>query len=289
MSQPETATQNAIADQTAAPAPAPVEETPAVTETPEETPADQTADPAPAEVEVPEKPEQSKAVKELIAQRKKRQLAEQEAAYWKGVAEANKRQESTEPVAPAPKTVAQDGSPIEPDPNQFSDFYEYEKAREKYLVNLAKYQFKQELEQEQVQKKQQVLTESFQQRLTQAIEADPEFGEIVSDRSLPISGIMLDVIKESEQAPEILKWLHENREDAKKMYYMNPIQVAKKIGALETQLQVKPAPKAEPVKKVSQAPTPIPTVTPAGVTIVDEDDLPMAEYHRRRTQALFKR
>ena len=70
------------------------------------------ADPAPApETPAPETPEAepSKAVKELIAQRKKRQDAERDTAYWKGVAEGRGKQDV---VPAAPETPS--GPPVAP-------------------------------------------------------------------------------------------------------------------------------------------------------------------------------
>ena len=289
MSHPENATPNAMADQQAAPAPA--TETPAV-ETPEapavEVPeAEQIADPAPAE-EVIEKPEQSKAVKELIAQRKKRQLAEQEAAYWKGVAEANQRKEQdTQPPKDMP-VVSNDGAPIEPNPRNFEDYDAYDRAKDAYLVNLAKYQFKMEMEQDKIKKQQAVVRETFQQRITKAIDEDPDFAEVLQDKTLPVNPVMLEIIQESEVAPELLRWINDNRKDAEVLYYMSPIQMAKQLGVIEAKLKT-PKPQPQPPKKVSQAPEPIPTLTPAGQAVPDEDNMSMEEYHRRRTQALFKR
>lgn len=287
MSQAENATQNAIADQTAAPAPAEVA-APEVNEVPEAVEQPVVNEPESAtgeQVEENQKPEQTKAVKELIAQRKKRQIAEQEAAYWRGVAEAATKKEQ---VTPQPQQQNPDGAPVEPDPNQFSDFDTYERAKEKYLVDRAKYEFKLEMKAEQEKQKAQVLQTSFQQKIEEAARADEEFAEIVMDKTLPVSPQMLRVIQEADYPVELLKWLSENRQEATKLYHLDPIAVTRELVKIETKLTAKPA-QPNPPKKVSQAPAPIPTVTPAGATIVDEDDLPIEEYHRRRTKAMFGR
>jgi len=283
MSQQESATQNAMADQIAAPAPANEEVVPVQQD---EIPAVNEADPAPAEAleEEVQKPEQSKAVKELIAQRKKRQQAEQEAAYWRGVAESAVKKEQAEPQQAQQNP---DGAPVEPDPNRFTNYDAYERAKDKYLVELAKHQIKLELRADGEKQKQQVLQTSFQQKLETAMAVDDELSEIVHDKTLPISPTMLRVIQESENSVELLKWLGSNRQEAAKLYSMDPVAVTRELVRAEAKFNAKAT--AEPPKKVSQAPAPIQTVAPIGSVNEDEGDLPIEEYHRRRTKAMFGR
>jgi hypothetical protein len=44
------------------------------------------------------------------------------------------------------------------------------------------------------------------------------------------------------------------------------------------------APVVEPPKRVSSAPEPVKAVATTSSAVVDEDTLPMEEYHKRRTQ-----
>lgn len=237
------------------------------------------------------KPEQSGAVKELIAQRKKRQKAEQEAAYWRGVAEA-KAATSSEQVAtgksqPVEQPQFDPNEPVAPDIRSYENYEDYEKAKDHYIINRAKYQLRKEMDMERAKEQQSTIEASFKQLVAKAIEEDPEFADIVSDPSLPISNPMASLIQESEVGPQIIRWLSENREEAKQISGLDPMRAARRIGSIEATLQAKPA--AAPAgKKISQAPAPIKTVTPAGATVVDEDDLPMAEYYKRRTQQLLK-
>ena len=279
MSQEEFATQNASPEELAAPAPAPeAEVTPEV-----EAPAEESAAPAPAE-EAP-KEEQSKAVKELIAQRKKRQAAEQEAAYWRGVAESKAKPEAPAQVATPPGEVT---GPVEPNVNDFATYADFERAERAYFVELAKAEMRQEIKREQTAQQQAVKQQTFQEKIMAAIKADPEFEEIIHDNSLPISNDVLPLLQESDVAPELIRYLHNNRDHAKKMFYMSPIQAAKEIGAIEAQLKHKPTP-APPPKKVSQAPEPTPTVTPQGSGVLDEDSLPIDQWIARRNKAQFGR
>jgi hypothetical protein len=60
------------------------------------------------------------------------------------------------------------------------------------------------------------------------------------------------------------------------------MQAAREMGILEAKLSFVPV--VEPPKRVSTAPEPVKTVTPTSAAVVDEDSLPMEEYHKRRTQ-----
>ena len=112
---------------------------PATTE-PTAEPAESAPAPAPVAddqgtIEDPQGAKPSKVVSELIAQRKKRQDAEREAAYWKGMAEGRGKQETPTPVQPTPSTAA----PVAPKLDQFETYEQYESAKDEYLVQLAEH------------------------------------------------------------------------------------------------------------------------------------------------------
>lgn len=284
--------------QAAAPDSAPVVpvETPAAPVIPaEETPAVNTPDPAPGGTVPPE--EQPKAVKELIDQRKRRQKAEQEAAYWRGVAEARAAGTTPPPPAVTPPVPAAPTAPVAPaTPNidDFATFDEYDKAmraydkeKEEYLVAVTEFRMTQKFQQQQIQKQQNQTQQNFQQRLEKAAEADPTILDIAADPTLPVSKWMVPVLQESDVAPELLKYLHNNRGEAARIASLPPMLAAKEMGVIEAGIKTKPAP--EPPKKVSSAPEPIPTVTPSGGGTIDEGDLPIDEYIKRRNKAQFGR
>jgi len=261
----------------AAPAPAPeVEPKPEEVSAPAESAA-----PAPApEVEEPEKP--SKAVSELIAQRKKRQEAERQAEYWRGVAEGRTKSEpsASEPMSEEPKI------PVAPKIDQFETYELYEAAKDSYLIEKAKHDIRAE---QQVAQQRQAAVETeqkFVQRIDAATKEDPALAEIMQDRTLPYSPVMVAIVKESDVAPQMLRWIDQNRQDAARIAALPPLQAARELGIVEA--RIKFAPKADPPRKVSAAPEPVNPVTPSAGGIVDEDNLSMEEYHKRRTQVFLK-
>lgn len=266
------ATEAVIAD------PAPATVTPAVT-----------ADPAPATVvegqepPVPQGEKSSKAVEELKAQRKKRQDAEREAAYWKGVAEGRGKQE---PSVPAQETSpSAPVTPVAPKLDQFETYEQYEAAKDEYLVQLAEHRAIQRIQTTQQQQAVQAAAQAFQKRIDAAVKEDPSLAGVLADPTLPRNSTMVAVVQESENAPKLLRWLDQNRDEAQRIATLPPLQAAREMGIIEAKITF--APKQEPVRVVSAAPAPITTVTTTSSAAVDEDLLSMEEYHKRRTQQMF--
>ena len=243
------------------------------------------ADPAPAPVvddqgtiEDPQGAKPSKVVSELIAQRKKRQAAEQEAAYWKGLAEGRGKQE---PPVIAPSPMA----PAAPKLDQFETYEQYEAAKDEYLVQLAEKRVAAKFVETQQRQQAETVEQTFQKRIDAAVKDDPSLVDVLRDPTLPISTHMIPVLKESENAPKLLRWLDQNREEARRIASLPPMQAAREMGIIEAKISF--APVVEPPKKVSAAPEPVKTVTPTSSAIVEEDKLPMDEYHKRRTKLQY--
>jgi hypothetical protein len=227
--------------------------------------------------------EPSKAVKELIAQRKKRQEAERELAYYKGLAEGR----GASPVKPEP--VIQQASPqlpVPPKQDDFETWEAYETAKDDYLIAKAEHNMALRFLEGQQQVKKQEVEKTYQQRMAEAALVDPDIMLLQNDRTLPVSGPMAELIQYSEKGPELLRWLDNNRQEALRIYNLPPILAAKEMGAVEEKLRNQPVVKP---KLVSAAPDPIKTVTPSGTTTIDEDKLPTEEWIARRNEAQFKR
>ena len=241
-------------------APAPVPEAP-VPEAPVETEV-------PAEQSEEGKPESraEKRIKQLVA---KQREAEREADYWRGKAS----QAEVPQAQPAPQ-----GQTPAPTADQFE-------AYDDFLVAKAKYEIKAEQTAQEWKAKVDAYESNFTSRINKAAENEPDILEIVNDRTLPISQTMAVAIKESEVAPDILKYLSRNREESRKIAMMNPIAATRAIGSIEYRLSNLPKP--EPVKKISQAPEPIKPVESKGSQSVDLDKLPMDEYVKRRNSEQY--
>ena len=262
-----------------------------VTET-EAPKADEPAESAPATIATENTEEQgaepSKAVKELIAQRKRRQEAEKEAAYYRGLAEARGAipQTQTAPAQPQVPVAAN----VAPTSDQFETWEEYERAKDEYLISQAEQRVY--LRQQQYQQQATVVQKqtTFNEKIEAAAVSDPTILSIVEDRTLPLHKHALPILYESDVAPEILKALNADRKEAtriRELFERNPILGAREFGKLEASIIA--APKPTPPKKVSLAPEPIKTVTPSGASVPDEDKLPMEQWVKRRNEKQYKR
>ena len=289
--------------------PAPVIETPVVSTEPvaekkEEAASEPTDD---------EGAEPKKLVKKLISVRKRAQLAEEKVRELELERRIRSEVQGAAPQEKQPQ-AAPAGAPTPPDPEKFeggrySD--EYEEALESYRFQRVKYDLKQEQErerQEENNRKQQAAARDvetkFQERIDAAAEEDPEIMTIQTDKTLPLSYAMAMAVKESDVSPKLLRYLHDNREEAKKIFDLapswvdprtgqimqagNPLAAAKAIGRLEAKLSIVAEPKPKP-KIVTAAPEPVKTVTDHGgggngVVPRLDDSTPTADWIKERNR-----
>lgn len=214
---------------------------------------------------------ESKAVKELKTQREKRRKAEEEAAYWRGVAEGK-----VKPPDPAPQQDT-DARPA------ITDFETYDD----YVAARVKWEIKKEQEQERQKQNVEALQKAHIERMERYAIDDPEIFEIAQDKTLPVSTVMSMVIKESECGPQLIRWLNDNREEAKKIWRMSPFAAAKALGKIEDGIIAPPNPPKP--KKVSQAPEPIKPLEPKGPQTIDEDKMSTDDWIKKRNQEARQR
>jgi hypothetical protein len=232
-----------------------------------------------------------KAVRELIAVRKRAQQAEADAAYYKALAQAGSGQglppqapnlshDPQKPVTSIPQTTTA------PRSEDFETWDEYESAKEAHLLAKAGQVFMQDFQRNMQLHNQQQVEVAFQQKIDKAAEENPVLKSIVVDQTMPISAAMAEVIKSSDAGPELLLYLHNNRTEAANIRNMSPIVAAKELGRIEAMLAAKPKP--TPPRRVSMAPEPVKTVVSKGSSVIDEDKLPMDEWVKRRNENQFK-
>lgn len=250
--------------------PAPVVKPEEESTTPPDVPA-----PAPLVAAQPKEPTAAeKRIAQLVA---KQREAEREAAYWRGQAEAKKG----EPAPTIPTSVIDQ-------PPKVDDFQVYDD----YLIARSKYEFRQELKAEQVKKEQEQERLSnvdrdrrFFERMEKAAETDPDLLTDFRDPSLPVSAPMADLIKDSECAPQLVRYLLSNRAEAAKIAQLGPLAAAKEIGKLETKLTATSP--TVPTKTISQAPEPIKPIISAGPVSVDLEKMPVEEFMKARNAKQF--
>ncbi len=223
-----------------------------------------------------------KRIKQLVSKRKAeeeaRRRAEQEAAYWRGKAEAK---------ATPPATPPEASKLAVPKIENFDSYESYEQAKEEYILKLAEVKIQQRLEEHakklEAEKNEAIANneqKSFRERLS--VEHDKEdLFRIINDQTLQVSPAMGKVIKNSKFAAQLLRHLDNNREWSAKVAAMPPLLAASELGELVGKLQAK---SASPARKVSQAPAPIQTVKASGSPVVKDEDLPIAEFIRRRNK-----
>ena len=163
----------------------------------------------------------------------------------------------------APKQEAPKAEPTgEPQPHQFQDVFEYQKA----VAVWAAEQVQSEREQERAQKE---AATAEQARISEAIKRQDEYRKTVedyddvvdaaADAGVMISNVVREAMLDSEFYPQILYHLASNVEEAKAIAKMSPVQAVRAIGKLEAKFEGTPVAKAAPVKavEVSKAPPPI--------------------------------
>jgi len=219
--------------------------------------------------------------------------AEEEAAYWRGVAQGRQGQPegSEQPGAAAPVVS---GPPSLPDPTDYAQgIYDpaYVADHDKYIIEVAEHRVEERRELEKERSRVSEVHNTFMSRMKEAEKEDPEVANMFSDPTFfpnnrPEAGPIISVIKESDKAPKILSYLYSHRDELDSLYRMSPLAAAREIGRLESKFMVSPS---TPTKKVSQAPAPVKTVGGGGASAVieDEDKIPTEEFMKRRNKAQF--
>jgi hypothetical protein len=250
--------------------------------------------------EVGSSPRVQKRIKQLAAQkneeREARQKAEIEREYYKGLAEGRSAKQPHETQAPTqPQRVPTTPVIVAPNIDDFETFEDYEKAKDEYIIQVAEHRVTQSFRKQQYEQDQrQFVARKAQEtssKLENAAKEDPAFAEIWRSKplwdSLPINEGMAEVIAESPISAEVIKWIHTNRTEAVRIASLNPISSARALAMVEA--KISSAPKPTPPKRVSAAPEPIGTINSSTSGFLDEDDLPMEEYYKRRTKQLYGR
>ncbi len=96
-------------------------------------------------------------------------------------------------------------------------------------------------------------------------EKHEDFDEVALDPTLTVNAYMLEAAQ-GESLPDILYHLGKDRDLAKRISLMPPMQAAKEIGKIETKITGGKSPPTKP--KPSKAPAPVPKVKPGGPTPV---------------------
>lgn len=257
--------------------------------------------------------QESRIVRELKDQRRKKREAQAAAAYWKGVADGRMG-----PQAGVPPR----GGAASPDPTAFESLDDYEDALSGYPDDEAEggpagstlldraatalsdgYPSAAPVDALLLPPPGAPETDrAFSARIAEAAAGEfPEIGDIVNDVTLHVSGPMAAVIKASEEAPALLRYLAAHRDEARRIYDLaptmilpdgrqvqggNPLAAAAELGRIASRLS---AGKEQPhTRRVSSAPEPVVPVGGGSGTIeADDERVPIEEFVRRRNEAQY--
>lgn len=270
---PETANavqaESATATQEATAAATP-ESAPAKSEQPTQQEAPKTTEESGSE---PEK--EPEAVRELKSQRRKRQEAEQEAAYWKS--EALKQQQAAKP---AEQTTQSD-----PNVPRIENFENYDD----FVVAKTKYEIKKEAEERQAAERQVEVNTAYSKRFAEAEKKYPDLAETIQTAQIPMPQPIIEAIKEADAGPEMAYHLAKHPEEAEglaRLAKANPWAAMRELGKLEMKLKMPVAPAQ--TRQVTQAPEPIrPVGTGTAGLEKSLDEMSTAEFIAKRNAQTF--
>jgi len=184
------------------------------------------------EVDQEQQPAKTFSQEELDAAIGKRLAREQR--KWE-----RERTQQSAPVAPVAPVV----------PEHFA-------TTEDYVEALALQKADQLLSQREQQKHQKEVIEAYHDREEEARSKYDDFEQVAYNPNLPITSDMAQAIQYSDIGPDLAYHLGANPKEAERISRLPPILQAKEIGKLEAKLASNP-----PVKKTSNAPTPISPLT----------------------------
>jgi len=161
-------------------------------------------------------------------------------------------------VNPPAKTDDEVGE--EPRPDQFSDMYEYAKALAEYTADKKMAERDQQDKARKAAAEQEVKFKAWADRVNAAKNQLPDFDDMVQSSDVKVSDPVRDAIIESEYGPQILYYMAENAEFAKKLGDMSIVSAVREIGKVEARYERDAkvsAPEAKAVVGKSRAPAPI--------------------------------
>ena len=147
----------------------------------------------------------------------------------------------------------------EPQPHQFQDVFEYQKAVAVWAAEQVQSERDQERAQKEAQTAEQTRIEAAIRRQDEYRTTVADYDEVVdaaADAGVMISNVVREAMLDSEFYPQILYHLASHVDEARAIAKMSPVQAVRAIGKLEAKFDAAPA---APVKavEVSRAPAPI--------------------------------
>ncbi len=165
--------------------------------------------------------------------------------------------------APAPQ--AMQATPGRPQPDQFTDWTEYETARDAWLIDTAKKSWAAEQSESEQKRLKADKARRFAERVAAFEREMPGAWQEAVNAPITVTPAMAEVIAESEVGPRIGHYLATHLDEAFAISQQGPYAQAAALGRIEADLKrPNPAASAPPRNTVTRAPAPAPVVTAPG-------------------------
>jgi hypothetical protein len=231
-----------------------------------------------------------KRIGEITRQRRE---AEREADYWRGQAEALKKEPQSKPVEEAKPVDPIVGLGPEPRETDFEDYDKFLDQRRRWDRDVAKFEALAELQARQAQEKEreqrETLAKQIQSWSSKGKEVFDDFAEVAlkppGRGGPPYTDFMREAVLASDDSHRIAYYLGQHPERAQELCEMSPAKAIFEIAKLENKLaQAKP-------KTVSNAPAPIKPLESVSASTVDlyDPNLSMEDFAKRWNQERRKK
>jgi hypothetical protein len=153
------------------------------------------------------------------------------------------------------------------------DRWEDPEGYDRWLINQAA-EVAQRRTAEDMQRQQALRT--FEERVQAARQVHPDYDAVTHDPSLPITPKMAEIIRKSDNGPEVAYYLGTNRSEAQRIAALDPDEQVAEMGALRASLRKQPAAQAQ-----TRTPPAAPPRTVSGISAglnKDPNEMSMAEY-----------
>lgn len=229
-------------------------------------------EPAGEPVEKPTRAE--KRIDQLTARRKR---AEEEAAYWRGVAEARERQA---PALEPPPQIRE-----RPVADNFDTYEAFQEALTDWKVEVKLSELERKREAAEQERAQRQVTETFRTKLAEGASRYGDFNEVAMSPALPITESMVQALADCEYPADIVYYLGQTPHEAFRISRLSPIAQAREIGRIEARFADNPAKNLPAQRKKAATPPPPPIKPVKGEEIVEKDpsEMTQAEYERWRS------
>ena len=179
-------------------------------------------------------------------------------------------------AAPHRPQAPTDGRPLPPKSSDFTDYDEYEAARDKYQEDLTDWKVEARLQKEKQESAQHSAGETYGSKVSKIVETHPDFmtlAEELSEEGIEPTEVMKQVVLASDAGHELLYHLAKNPQETKRIGALPPGAQLLELGMMLGRMNGNTPAPARPEVKPSQAPAPPKPIKGPATPSVSEKDL----------------